>query len=177
MVNLLPPLVPEPPAPPADVVFCGVAGAEPHRHRDHYFATPGNAFWELLHASGFSARRLGPEDDHLLPGLGLGLTDIAAERTGPDGRGRAYAVDDLLADVALWRPAWLALSSKTVGGIVARHLGLPAPGLGPTDWDPQLTAGAEVFVLPGSSGANRRHAYDGRPDRLAWWRELHALSR
>lgn len=176
MVNLLPPLVPTPPA-AADVIFCGVAGADPHRHRDHYFATPGNAFWDLLHESGFSERRLGPEDDGALPDLGLGLTDIVSERTGADGRGRSYDVDGLLADLSVWRPAWLALSSKTVGGIVARSLGLRAPGLGPADWDPALTAGAEVFVLPGSSGANRRRSYDGRPDRLAWWRELHGLSR
>ena len=176
MVNLLPPLVPTPPD-RARVIFCGVAGADPARHRDHYFATPGNAFWDLLHASGLTDRRLAPTDDHLLPSLGLGLTDIAAERTGADGRGRAYAVDGLLADLALWRPAWLALSSKTVGTVVARHLGLRPPGLGPTDWDPDLTSGAEVFVLPGSSGANRRRSYDGRSDRLAWWRELEAVSR
>ncbi|QWC84914.1 hypothetical protein KLP28_15415 [Nocardioidaceae bacterium] len=173
MVNLLPPLVPPPPR-RADVVFCGVAGVGDHRHRDHYFETPGNAFWELLHTSGFTGRRLAPDEDDLLPGLGLGLTDIPAERTGADGRGRAYAVEELEADLARWQPTWLALSSKTVGGIVARHLGLQAPGLGPTGWD---WAGCAVFVLPGSSGANRRHTYDGRPDRLSWWQELHALSR
>ena len=173
MVVLLPPLVPAPRA-RADVLFCGVAGADPSRHRDHYFQTPGNAFWQLLHASGFTRRLLTPEEDHLLPGLGLGLTDIAAERTGADGAGRAYAVAELEADVARWRPTWIALTSKTVGGVVARHLGRRPPGLGIAGWD---LAGADVFVLPGSSGANRRHEYDGRPDRLSWWRELHALSR
>jgi TDG/mug DNA glycosylase family protein len=31
---------------------------------------------------------------------------------------------------------------------------------------------AEVFVLPSSSGANRRRDYDGRATRVEWWREL-----
>jgi TDG/mug DNA glycosylase family protein len=31
---------------------------------------------------------------------------------------------------------------------------------------------ARVFVLPSSSGANRRRSYDGRPTRVAWWSEL-----
>jgi TDG/mug DNA glycosylase family protein len=33
-----------------------------------------------------------------------------------------------------------------------------------------------VFVLPGVSGANQRKDYDGRPNRLSWWRDLAALS-
>jgi double-stranded uracil-DNA glycosylase len=33
-----------------------------------------------------------------------------------------------------------------------------------------------VFVLPGTSGANQRKDYDGRPNRLAWWQELAAIA-
>ena len=32
-----------------------------------------------------------------------------------------------------------------------------------------------VFVLPCASGAAQRPAYEGRPDRLAWFRELAEL--
>jgi len=46
-------------------------------------------------------------------------------------------------------------------------------GLGVTDW---YLAPAQVFVLPGTSGANRRKDYDGRPDRLSWWKDLAALA-
>ena len=42
------------------------------------------------------------------------------------------------------------------------------PGLGIAAWG---IGRSEVFVLPGTSGANRRKDYDGRPDRLAWWRD------
>ena len=45
------------------VVFCGLAGAESTRERDHYYETPGNSFWELLHLSGLSPRRLASRGD------------------------------------------------------------------------------------------------------------------
>ena len=40
----------------------------------------------------------------------------------------------------------------------------------------ELIAGADVFVLPGTSGANQRHDYDGRPNRLSWWRDLATIA-
>ena len=33
-------------APDPVVVFCGLAGAESTKLRDHYYETPGNSFWE-----------------------------------------------------------------------------------------------------------------------------------
>ena len=144
------------------VVFCGMAGAESTHVRDHYYETPGNNFWEMLHESGLSPSRLRPEDDHTLPGLGLGLTDLVS-----------HDVDGLAVKVARWQPEWMAFTSKTVAAVVARSRGEPRPGLGPCAWD---FAGAGVFVLPGPSGANRRHDYDGRPGRLPWWRDLAMLA-
>ena len=78
-----------------------------------------------------------------------------------------------MANVERWRPAWVAFTSKGTAAYAARALGhRPGPrepGLGVVDWD---VAGAEVFVLPGTSGANQRKDYDGRPNRLSWWRDL-----
>ena len=115
----------------------------------------------MLHESGLTPTRLRPEDDHTLPALGLGLTDLVS-----------HDVDALAAKAATWRPEWVAFTSKTVAAVVARALGERPPGLGPTTWD---FAGAGVFVLPGTSGANRRRDYDGRPGRLPWWRDLAGL--
>lgn len=168
-MQVLPDIVGPEPA----VVFCGQAGAESTRARDHYYDTPGNCFWECLHLSGMSPRLLGPEDDHLLPTLGLGVTDLVG-RPGPDG-GRAWAdVDDLVAKVERWAPDWLAFSSKATAQEAARALGRRPPKLlGATEW---YVGTSQVFVLPGSSGANRRHDYDGRPTRVGWWRELAQLA-
>lgn len=149
------------------VVFCGMAGAESVRHRDHYYETPGNSFWESLHLSGLSDRLLRPEDDVLLPGLGLGLTDLVRHRD-PEW----FETDALVEKMSRWQPEWLAFTSKAVAQAAARGLGVRKPALGPVDW---YVGDAQVFVLPGTSGANRRHDYDGRPNRLAWWRDLAAL--
>lgn len=163
-VELLPDIV----GPDPVVVFCGVAGATPTPTRDHYYETPGNEFWLDLHLSGLVPEPLAATDDHRLPEHGLGLTDLAAHRDPHEW----YELDELTAKVARWQPEWLAFTSKTVAAVVARSLGERRPGLGVAGWD---VAGAPVFVLPGSSGANRRHDYDGRPTRLSWWRDLAAL--
>jgi TDG/mug DNA glycosylase family protein len=149
------------------IVFCGLAGGESTKTRDHYYASPGNNFWDMLHQSGLTSRRLRPEEEMLLPDLGLGLTDLVGHWDPP-----RVDVDDLVAKVATWEPEWLAFTSKDVATKAARALGHRKPGLGPTTWGIER---AEVFVLPGTSGANQRRDYDGRPGRLSWWRDLSAL--
>ncbi|WP_137293805.1 mismatch-specific DNA-glycosylase [Nocardioides dongxiaopingii] len=150
------------------VVFCGLAGAASTKLRDHYYETPGNSFWESLHLSGFSPRRLRPDEDRLVADLGLGLTDLVGHWDP-----RSVDLDALVAKLETWRPEWIAFTSKGVAAEAARADGVRRPGLGPRDW---YLGGAQVFVLPGVSGANQRHDYDGRPTRLAWWRDLAALA-
>jgi len=167
-VQALPDLVgPEP-----LVVFCGMVGTTP-KPRDHYYETPGNSFWESLHLAGFVDEPLTPADDHRLPSLGLGLTDLQhyVEPTARGPRDR-YELDELAARLERWQPEWLAFTSKTVAHAAARELGQRRPGLGPSEL---YVGGVQAFVLPGVSGANRRRDYDGRPTRVAWWRDLAAL--
>ena len=165
-MEVLPDLVAREPV----IVFCGMASTRSCKVREHYYASPGNNFWEMLHASGFTDRRLRPEDDEAVLALGLGLTDLVRhDEVDPP----TYELDELVAKVATWRPEILAFSSKTVAAVVARELGHRRPGLGEVDWE---VAGAGVYVLPGTSGANRRREYDGRPDRLSWWLDLAQLA-
>lgn len=153
------------------VVFCGVAGADDHREREHFYETPGNSFWESLHLSGLVPEPLGPRDELRLPAYGLGLTDLV-HHDGLDGARSWCDVDGLAAKVARWQPDWLALTQKSIAAIVARHLGERAPSYGVSELE---LGGAPVFVLPGPSGANRRRDYGGRPNRLSWWRDLASL--
>ncbi len=166
---MLPDLVGPDPA----IVFCGRAGAQSTQRREHYYASPGNSFWECLHLCGLTPRRLDPTEDHLLPGLGLGLTDLVGHVE--PGTDRAWPdIDDLVAKVEAWAPDWLAFTSKGAAVEAARALGRRPPKLlGATEW---YVGTAQVFVLPGSSGANHRKDYDGRPTRVAWWRDLAELS-
>jgi len=151
------------------IVFCGLAGAESTTLRDHYYQSPGNSFWELLHLSGLSPRRLRPEEEAEVVHLGLGLTDLVGHWDP-----RRVETEELVAKLDRWQPDWLAFTSKTVAHEAARSLGLRRPGLGATSW---FLGPSQVFVLPGVSGANRRKDYDGRPDRLSWWRDLATLAR
>lgn len=157
------------------IVFCGQAGAESITSREHYYETPGNSFWESLHACGLVPDLLGPQDDHRLPEHGLGLTDLVGHIDPGTGRQRAWVeVEELLDKVERWAPDWLAFTSKGAAQEAARAIGRPPPRLlGTTEW---YVARTQVFVLPGTSGANRRRDYDGRPTRLGWWRELAELS-
>lgn len=63
MTHVLPDLL----RPGLDVVFCGTAVATASAQRGHYYAGPGNRFWQLLHESGLTTTLLTPEDDATLP--------------------------------------------------------------------------------------------------------------
>jgi TDG/mug DNA glycosylase family protein len=160
-------------APGLDVVFCGTAVGECSARRGHYYAGPGNSFWQLLHAAGFTAQPLGPPDDSSLPTRGLGLTDLVKEQAQSHDRGLSFDVPGVLAKVEGLQPTWVAFTGKVAGQAAARFLREPTPRLGLQSW---TFGGAQVFVLPSPSGANRRREYDGRATRLEWWAELAQLS-
>jgi TDG/mug DNA glycosylase family protein len=164
-VDVIPDIV----GPRPRVVFCGLACAESANVRDHYYANPTNNFWDMLHRSGLTPERLGPERETQVVDHGLGLTDVVRHiSTTPP----TWDVDDLVAKVERWQPEWLAFTAKGTAQGVARVLGARRPQLGPADW---YIGESQVFVLPGTSGANQRKDYDGRPDRLSWWRTLAEL--
>lgn len=151
----------------AHALFVGTAVGDCQALAGHHHAVRGDAFWELLHAGGFTRRRLSPEQEDLLPSYGLGLVDLLPLPGHEHGR-VVFDVAALAAKVAALRPRWVILTSKRTGAVVARHLGERAPALGPTGW---TMSGSCVYVLPSPSGANRRRDYDGRPSRIDWWAE------
>ncbi len=167
-MELLPDLV----GPDPVIVFCGLAGAESTKSRDHYYASPGNNFWECMHLSGLTPRRLRPDEDHTVVELGFGLTDLVGHWDHDSRRGWVE-IGVLVAAVERWEPAFLAFTAKGTAAYAAKALGHRAPGLGLASWG---IGTSDVFVLPGTSGANQRKDYDGRPHRLAWWRELAAVA-
>lgn len=148
------------------VVFAAPAVGQCAAARGHYYAGPHNAFWQLLHESGVTPRRLAPPEDVTLVAYRAGLADVVKDH---DDRVPRFDVEGFVGRVSACAPSWIAFNGKTVASAVAGELGYKVPGLGAVDW---MIGGAEVFVRPSSSGANRRRDYDGRATRLEWWHEL-----
>src|SRR5260221_7282492 len=63
------------------VLFYGINPGQYSAATGWHFARPGNRFWPALELSGFTPRRLGPCEQDLLPGFGLGITNLVARAT------------------------------------------------------------------------------------------------
>src|SRR3989440_8895621 len=67
--------------PNLNVLFCGINPGLYSAATGHHFARPGNRFWPALYQSGFTPRLLRPAEQDLLPGFGLGITNVVARAT------------------------------------------------------------------------------------------------
>src|ERR1700745_2728950 len=76
----IPDVLPSPGA-PLRVLFCGINPSLYSAATGWHFARPGNRFWPALYRSGFTPRQLAPREHDLLPGFGLGITNLVARPT------------------------------------------------------------------------------------------------
>ncbi len=148
-------------APGLRVVFCGTALGAKAARVGAYYAGPGNAFYKTLHEVGLTPRRLDPTEYPELLTYRIGLTDICKTRSGSDAEVRTdgFDVPRLRAEIENNAPAWIAFNGKnSARGALGR-----AVDYGPAG---ERFGGAQVFVLPSTSGAARRF-WDIEP-----WRRL-----
>jgi TDG/mug DNA glycosylase family protein len=129
-----------PPGEPLLVLFCGINPSLYSAATGWHFARPGNRFWPALHLSGFTPRQLAPSEQHLLPGYGLGITNLVARAT---------------AQAAELSPAELKAGGERLQALVAAHhlrvLGPPVLGprvLGPRVLGPRVL-GPRVLAIAG----------------------------
>jgi TDG/mug DNA glycosylase family protein len=148
----LPDLLPGPDDPPTRVLFCGINPGMVSAATGHHFARPGNRFWPVLHLAGFTPTRLRPDQQTLLPSLGLGLTNLVARASA---RADELTTDELAAGggrlrelTATVRPAWLA-----VVGVTAYRVAFAEPGAAIGRQDRRL-GDTRIWVLPNPSGLN-----------------------
>jgi double-stranded uracil-DNA glycosylase len=151
-------------APGLRVVFCGTAPGHASARAGHYYANPGNRFWAILHATGLTAQRVCPDQDHTLPGIGLGLTDLCKTMAGQDADlpGHAFDVPRLMDAIRHHRPITLAFTSLTA---VRVALGVRRVGAGRQAPDARLP-GVAIWALPSPSGLARSHF------RMEPWQEM-----
>jgi TDG/mug DNA glycosylase family protein len=142
-------------APGLDVLFCGINPGLYSGYTGHHFARPGNRFWPALHRSGFTPRVLRPDEQHLLPQWGLGITNLADRATA-----RADELDPeelraggaaLAERLARYRPGVLAVLGVTA---FRQAFDRPKARMGPQD---EEISGAPVWVLPNPSGLNAHY--------------------
>jgi double-stranded uracil-DNA glycosylase len=147
--------IPDVIAPDLRVLFAGINPGLYSAATGHHFARPGNRFWPALHHSGFTPRQFRPDEQDLLPGLGLGITNIAARATA---RAADLSPAELRAGAELLTgklpeltPHWLA-----VLGVTAYRTGFGRPDaqVGPQD---AVIGPTRLWVLPNPSGLNAHY--------------------
>lgn len=159
--------VPDVIAPGLCVLFCGINPGLYSAATGHHFARPGNRFWPVLHAAGFTDRRLDPTEERELLAMGYGITNIVARATAAAAELTPHelmvGMRTLAAKVRRYRPRVLAVlglsAYRTAFGRPRAAVGRQAEPLGET----------VVWVLPNPSGLNANY----RPADLArLYREL-----
>jgi double-stranded uracil-DNA glycosylase len=134
------------------VLFCGINPGLYSAATGHHFARPGNRFWPALHQAGFTDRQLRPDEQALLPGLGLGITNVAARATARADELTAEELRDggqiLLDLVGRIRPQWLAVLGVTA---FRTAFAQPRAAVGP---QPARLGDTQVWILPNPSGLN-----------------------
>jgi double-stranded uracil-DNA glycosylase len=134
------------------VLFSGINPGLYSAATGHHFARPGNRFWPALHQSGFTDRQLRPDEQDLLPALGLGITNVVARATARADELTAAELHDggqvLLALVERIRPRFLAVLGVTA---YRTAFGQPQAAVGPR---PERLGDTRVWILPNPSGLN-----------------------
>ena len=164
--------IPDLVAPGLRVLFAGINPSLYSAATGYHFARPGNRFWPALHRSGFVNRQLRPEEQPLLLGLGLGITNVVARATA-----RADELD--AAELRTGGQALAALADRlgvlwlAVLGVTAYRtaFGMPHAVVGP---QPECLGGARVWILPNPSGLNASYQLDRLAAEFARLREAAA---
>jgi TDG/mug DNA glycosylase family protein len=137
------------------VLFCGINPGLYSAATGNHFARPGNRFWPVLHAAGFTARRLDPAEKHLLLEAGYGLTNLVNRATASadelDPAEFVAGRKRLAVKVRRYRPRAVAFLGL---GAYRHAFARPKATLG---LQPERFEGAAVWVLPSPSGLNANY--------------------
>ena len=142
-------------APQLAILFVGINPGLYSAATGHHFARPGNRFWPVLHAAGFTPRLLHPSEPRALLESGYGVTNLVdrATATADELRKEEFAVGRrrLAAKVKRYRPRAVAFLGIGAYGLAFQ---IKNPALGR---QAQRLHGAQVWVLPNPSGLNANY--------------------
>jgi len=151
------------------LVIVGSNPGERSARVGHYYAGRGNQFWPLMYESGVMPELLSYNDDKRLVEFGIGLTDLVKRPTkGMDELDRQEFAEGrvLLAQkLEEIKPRVVAFNGKMV---YERFAG----GTCKLGQQKETLYGAQVFVLPSTSGTN---AGNERGVKMRYFKKLAAL--
>jgi TDG/mug DNA glycosylase family protein len=137
------------------VLFCGINPGTLSGELGLHFARPGNRFWKLLSAGGFTESVLSPAEQHILPRLGIGITNLVGRVTAAASELSVAELREgatrLEAKVEVLRPRCVA-----VLGIGAYRSAFLRPGA-EIGRQPELLGDAVLWLLPNPSGLQARY--------------------
>jgi TDG/mug DNA glycosylase family protein len=164
----IPDVLPSPDA-PFSVLFCGINPGLYSAATGWHFARPGNRFWPALHLSGFTDRRLAPAEQGLLPGFGLGITNLVARATAQASELSASELraggERLVSLAGAYRPRVVAVAGVTAYRAAS---GQARAVIGPQE---ETLGGARLYVLPNPSGLNAHWRLEAIADAFRELRE------
>jgi TDG/mug DNA glycosylase family protein len=154
------------------VLFCGINPGTLSGELGLHFARRGNRFWKLLCAGGFTESVLPPAEQHILPGLGVGITNLVGRVTAAASELGAAELragaTQLEAKVALWRPRCVA-----VLGLQAYRTAFLRPNAA-IGRQPERLGAALLWLLPNPSGLQAHYQL---PEMEEMFRSLFAATR
>jgi double-stranded uracil-DNA glycosylase len=147
--------VPDVIAPGLKVLFCGINPSLYSAAVGHHFARPGNRFWPVLHAAGFTDRLLSPFEERELLELGYGITNIVNRATASADE---LSVDELVQGARHLKSMLRRYSPKflAVLGIEAYRRAFRRPKTTPGRQADRIGSSV-VWVLPNPSGLNAHY--------------------
>jgi TDG/mug DNA glycosylase family protein len=154
------------------VLFCGINPGRRSGELGLHFARPGNRFWKLLHAGGFTDHVLAPSEQHTLPALGVGITNLVERVTVAASE---LQVDELRHGARRLEEKARVLQPRRVAvlGLLAYRTAFQRPGAEVGEQSESL-AGVPVWLLPNPSGLQARYQM---PEMAELFRRLrHAVS-
>jgi double-stranded uracil-DNA glycosylase len=139
------------------VLFCGINPGTLSGDLGLHFARPGNRFWRLLCAGGFTETVLLPAEQHRLPELGIGITNLVGRVTAAASELSALELregaTELGAKVAMLRPRCVA-----VLGLQAYRTAFRRPEA-VVGRQPELLGRALLWLLPNPSGLQAHYQF------------------
>ena len=159
--------VPDLIAPGLRVLFCGINPGLYSAATRHHFARPGNRFWPVLQAAGFTTRVLKPWEERELLAWGYGITNLVPRATATaaelDKEEFVAGAKRLERKVKQYKPAWVAVIGI---GAYRAAFGRPKAVVGPQT---ERIGPAGLWLLPQPSGLNANHQM---PELTKAFREL-----